>query len=85
MSMFGHPMGFGETRFIGDVPVVAGEVGAGRHGLMHTLPEAMKKHHAAIVYGHGTFTSCKGSFREAFERLMGIEQMCFSACRQKLS
>lgn len=84
MSMFGHPMGFGETRFIGDVPVVAGEVGAGRHGLMHTLPEAMKRHHAAIVYGHGTFTSCKGSFREAFERLTSIEQMCFSACRQKL-
>ncbi|MBN2297443.1 MAG: class II aldolase/adducin family protein, partial [Deltaproteobacteria bacterium] len=84
MSMFGPPLGFDETRFIGDVPVVAGEVGAGSHGLMHTLPAAMQQHHAAVVFGHGTFTSCKGSFHDAFERLMTIEQLCFCACRDKL-
>ncbi|HPR51140.1 MAG TPA: class II aldolase/adducin family protein [Deltaproteobacteria bacterium] len=85
MSMFGPALGFEETRFIEDVPVVAGEVGAGRYGLMHTLPSAMEKHRAAIVYGHGTFTSCLGSFHDAFGRLSSIEHMCFEAYREVLS
>ncbi len=84
MSMFGEPLGFTETRHIEDIPVVAGEVGAGRHGLMHTLPAAMAGHHAAVVYGHGTFASCSGSFHGAFERLSSIEHQCFDAYRSAL-
>lgn len=85
MSMCGPVLGFEEMRFIQDIPVVAGEVGAGRYGLMHTLPPAMAKQHAAIVYGHGTFTSCHGSFREAFDRLSSIEHLCFDAYQEALS
>lgn len=85
MSMFGPVLGFEETRFINDVPVVAGEVGAGRYGLMHTLPPAMKNSHAAVVYGHGTFTSCTGSFHDAFERISSIEHMCYRAYSEALA
>ena len=84
MSMFGEPLEFGRTRFIGDVPVVAGEVGAGSRGLLHTLPPAMEKHHCAVVAGHGTFTSCTGSFTPALKRLSMIELMCYQACRDML-
>ncbi len=84
MSMLGEPLEFGRTRFIGDVPVVAGEVGAGSRGLLHTLPPAMEEHHCAIVAGHGTFTSCTGSFGPALNRISAIELMCYRACRDML-
>ena len=84
MSMLGEPLEFGRTRFIGDVPVVAGEVGAGSRGLLHTLPPAMEDHHCAIVAGHGTFASCTGSFPPALKRLSAIELMCYRACRDVL-
>ena len=42
MSMAGGLLQFGHTRTLRDVPVVAGEVGAGRRGLVHTLPRAMQ-------------------------------------------
>ncbi len=88
MSMFGHPLPFGDRRSIGGVPVVSGEVGAGARGLVHTLPEAMREFHGAIVSGHGAFASCTGSFREAFTRLMDMETLCYRTCcalvREKL-
>ena len=84
MSMFGGPLEFGETRFVEGVPVVAGEVGAGSRGLLHTLPLAMQEHHCAIVSGHGTFASCSGSFDEALARISSIEIMCCHACRSVL-
>jgi ribulose-5-phosphate 4-epimerase/fuculose-1-phosphate aldolase len=85
MSLFGGPLPFGRTRFIGDIPVVAGEVGAGRHGLVHTLPPAMQKaNHAAVVHGHGVFTSSAQSFYEAFEKLSSIEQMSFEMYREAI-
>jgi ribulose-5-phosphate 4-epimerase/fuculose-1-phosphate aldolase len=78
MSMFGGPLPFGQTRFINDIPIVAGEVGAGRHGLVHTLPPAMQTaNHAAFVHGHGVFASSAQSFHEAFEKLSSIERMSF--------
>jgi ribulose-5-phosphate 4-epimerase/fuculose-1-phosphate aldolase len=66
-------------RFVGDVPVVAGEAGAGPFGLCHTVPPAMRDHIGAIVYGHGLFTAGKNDFNEAFARLAVIE----NACRQE--
>jgi ribulose-5-phosphate 4-epimerase/fuculose-1-phosphate aldolase len=84
MSMFGGPLEFGRVRFVGDVPVVAGEVGAGSRGLLHTLPPAMQEHHCAIVSGHGTFASCTGAFDAALERISSIELMCCRACRNVL-
>jgi ribulose-5-phosphate 4-epimerase/fuculose-1-phosphate aldolase len=84
MSMFGEPLGFEDMRFIEDVPVVAGEVGAGRYGLMHTLPPVMQKHNGAVVYGHGTFTRSAESFHDAFVRLYSIEHLCFNAYKKAL-
>jgi len=84
MSMFGEPLVFGEKRYIEDIPVISGEVGAGRHGLMHTLPPAMQEIHGAVVSGHGTFASCRGSFSEALERLSSIEHRCYRAYRRAL-
>lgn len=81
MSMAGGRLAFGETRHIGGVPVVAGEVGAGARGLVHTLPEAIQAHHAAIVSGHGTFVASDTSFHDAFVRLASIEERCFHLCR----
>jgi len=43
MSMAGGHVQFGHTRTLSDVPVVAGEVGAGSRGLVHTLPQAMQQ------------------------------------------
>jgi len=85
MSMAGGPLQFGHTRTIGDVPVVAGEVGAGSRGLVHTLPHAMQPGHAAIVHGHGVFASSATSFHKAFERLSFVERMCFEKYKQALS
>ncbi len=84
MSMFGEALGFGDKRSIEGIPVVSGEVGAGKHGLCNTLPPAMQESHCAIVSGHGTFTSCRGSFREAFEKLSAIEHTCRQAYREAL-
>jgi len=77
MSMFGGELPFGQRRSVGGIPVVSGEVGAGRRGLMHTLPEALVEGHAAIVSGHGTFLSDAASFSNAFERLSAIEHRCY--------
>ncbi|MBA4397376.1 MAG: rRNA adenine dimethylase [Syntrophus sp. (in: bacteria)] len=65
-----------QERFVCDIPVVAGEAGAGPFGLCHTVPPAMRDHSGVIVYGHGLFTAGKHDFKEAFERLAAIENTC---------
>jgi ribulose-5-phosphate 4-epimerase/fuculose-1-phosphate aldolase len=85
MSMAGGPLQFGHTRTLSDVPVVAGDVGAGRHGLVHTLPQAMQAGHAAIVHGHGVFASSATSLHKAFKRLSLVERMCFEKYKEALS
>jgi len=65
-----------ENRFIDDIPVVPGEVGAGPRGLCHTLPPAMVGTRGAIVYGHGVFTAAHSDFNDAFANLLAIEKMC---------
>jgi ribulose-5-phosphate 4-epimerase/fuculose-1-phosphate aldolase len=66
-------------RFVRGVPVVPGEVGTGRTGLCHTLPAALETHDAAIVYGHGLFTTGHDDFNEAFRTMVAVE----SACRRE--
>lgn len=65
-----------EKRFIGDIPIVPGEVGTGPHGLCNTLPPAMAGTRGAIVYGHGVFTPANTNFNNAFANLLAIEKMC---------
>jgi len=63
-------------RFLGDVPIVPGEVGTGPTGLCHTLPPAMKGRRGVIVYGHGLFTVGRTDFNEAFGHLLDVERFC---------
>lgn len=65
-----------QERFVCDIPVVAGEAGAGPFGLCHTVPPAMRDHPGVIVYGHGLFTAGEHDFTEAFARLATIENAC---------
>ncbi len=65
-----------EPRFIQDIPIVPGEVGAGPTGLCNTLPPAMEGRRGVIVYGHGLFTVAQNDFNAAFANLLGIERMC---------
>jgi ribulose-5-phosphate 4-epimerase/fuculose-1-phosphate aldolase len=65
-----------EKRFVGDVPIVSGEVGTGPYGLCHTVPAAMAGHRGVIVYGHGIFTMGRHDFNEALANLLAMERMC---------
>ena len=74
-----------EKRFVGDVPIVPGEVGTGRYGLCHTLPPAIKGNRGVIVYGHGLFTVGKCDFTDAFYNMAEIEEMCFERYMDKIN
>ncbi len=65
-----------EERFIGDVPIVSGEVGTGPYGLCHTVPPAMEGRQAVMVYGHGLFTMGRDDFNDALARLLAVERLC---------
>jgi ribulose-5-phosphate 4-epimerase/fuculose-1-phosphate aldolase len=63
-------------RFVGNIPIVSGEVGSGPHGLWNTVPRAIKGRSGVIVYGHGIFTTGRTDFNEAFKNLIKIENYC---------
>lgn len=65
-----------ECRTIEGIPIVPGEVGTGPTGLCNTLPPAVATSGAAIVHGHGLFTSGGKDFNQAFSTLLEIENMC---------
>lgn len=62
------------VRFLGDTPVVAGEIGAG--GLAKRVPPVIVGPRKAIVYGHGVFTVGEADFAEAFRALVEVENWC---------
>jgi ribulose-5-phosphate 4-epimerase/fuculose-1-phosphate aldolase len=61
------------VRFLGDTPVVAGEIGAG--GLAKRVPPVIGRKGRAVVYGHGVFT-IGTDFGEAFRALVEVENWC---------
>jgi ribulose-5-phosphate 4-epimerase/fuculose-1-phosphate aldolase len=65
-----------EKRFVGDVPIVSGEVGTGPYGLCHTVPAAMAGRRGVLVYGHGVFAMGRHDFNEALANLLAVERMC---------
>jgi len=65
-----------EARFIGDIPIVPGEIGTGPTGLVNTLPSAMAGRRGVIVYGHGLFATGREDFRESFATLLCMENFC---------
>lgn len=65
-----------EKRFVGDIPIVPGEVGTGPKGVATTMPPAMLGHRAVVVHGHGIFALGQTDFREAFRTLLEVENYC---------
>jgi ribulose-5-phosphate 4-epimerase/fuculose-1-phosphate aldolase len=65
-----------KKRFVGDIPIVPGEVGTGLFGLCNTLPPALESSNRVIVYGHGIFAVGKHDFTDAFESLLRAEESC---------
>lgn len=63
-----------KVRFLGDTPVVAGEIGAG--GIAKNVPPVIGRTGSAIVYGHGVFSIGMTDFREAFQGLVDVENWC---------
>jgi len=63
-------------RHIGNIPIIAGEVGTGRFGLCHTLPLACETSDTVIVYGHGVFATGDIDFVRAFFHMTEVENLC---------
>ncbi|MBS3809518.1 MAG: class II aldolase/adducin family protein, partial [Desulfobacterales bacterium] len=63
-------------RLISGIPIVPGETGNGPFGLSKTVPPAVKRSKAAIVYGHGVFTCALEDFNNALGRMITIESLC---------
>ncbi len=62
------------VRYVGDAPVVAGEIGAG--GLAKRVPPVIAGPGKAIVYGHGVFTTGRTGFADAFGAMVDVENLC---------
>jgi ribulose-5-phosphate 4-epimerase/fuculose-1-phosphate aldolase len=69
------------VRFLGDAPVVAGEIGAG--GLAKRVPPVITGPRRAVVYGHGVFT-IGNDFGEAFRAMVAVENWCRSEFLRRL-
>ena len=63
-----------KVRFLGKIPIVAGEIGAG--GLANRVPPVIASHGKAIVYGHGVFAAGERDFAEAFRGMVEVENLC---------
>lgn len=69
------------VRFLGDTPVVAGEIGAG--GLAKRVPPVIAGPGKAVVYGHGVFT-IGDDFETAFRAMVDVENWCRSEYFRRL-
>ncbi|NJD56807.1 MAG: rRNA adenine dimethylase [Nitrospirae bacterium] len=63
-------------RSVSGMPVVSGEIGTGPTGLVHTVPEAMTRGKAVLVFGHGIFSASGDNFSPAFDLLRSAEETC---------
>ncbi len=73
-----------DDRTVADVPIVAGESGTGPRAIVNTVPDAVSRHGAAIVYGHGVFTAGEDDFIKPFSLLWNIEKKCREAYFRRL-
>jgi ribulose-5-phosphate 4-epimerase/fuculose-1-phosphate aldolase len=62
------------VRQVGDIPIVAGEVGAG--GLADKIAPVIGQHGRVIVFGHGVFAIGLDGFKDALAALIKTEQWC---------
>ncbi len=70
-----------KVRFLGSVPVVAGEVGAG--GIAKKIPPVITDG-IAVVYGHGVFATGEKDFRQPLRAMIDLENWCRNECLQRL-
>ncbi|HMK60288.1 MAG TPA: class II aldolase/adducin family protein [Dissulfurispiraceae bacterium] len=63
-----------KKRFVGNTPVVSGEIGTGPTGLAGTVPAVMEEGRGVIIYGHGVFAAERDSFQKPFDMLAQIEE-----------
>lgn len=73
------------SRSVAGVPVVPGEVGTGPTGLCNTLPPALEHSSAAIVHGHGLFTTSRTDFNTAFKALLDVENSSREAYFERIA
>lgn len=64
-------------RSVCNVPIVAGETGAG--GLAKSVPLALKESGVCIAFGHGIFAAGEKDFEAAFMRMAEVENQCREA------
>ena len=62
-----------KIRYLGSVPVVAGEVGAG--GIAKNIPPVIGDG-VAVVYGHGVFATGVKDFRQPLAAMIDLENWC---------
>lgn len=81
--LHGHPFftitmsllaGIGNTLF--GIPVVGGEPGGGEKGIVHTVPQALKKLNIVVVYGHGVFAVDAFDFNNPLNAMHKLEKLC---------
>jgi ribulose-5-phosphate 4-epimerase/fuculose-1-phosphate aldolase len=63
-----------KIRYLGDVPVVAGEIGAG--GIAKNVPPVIGQEGIAVVYGHGVFAIGMQDFRQPLLAMVNLENRC---------
>ncbi len=73
-----------KKRYVDAFPIVPGEVGTGPFGLCNTLPFALGRSNAAIVYGHGLFTIGDNNFSQAFQTMLEVESLCYNTYFEKI-
>lgn len=67
------------------IPIVSGEIGTGPNSLLNTVPDAMTRSHAVIVYGHGIFVASKEGFQDCLDELIRIENNAIRSLRAKIA
>ena len=69
-------------RQVGNIPIVAGEVGAG--GLAEKISPVIGRMGRVIVFGHGVFAIGRNGFGDALEALIETESWCRSEYFRRL-
>jgi ribulose-5-phosphate 4-epimerase/fuculose-1-phosphate aldolase len=80
--LHGHPFftvvmsmisGIGKTLF--GIPIVGGETGGGEKGIVHTVPDQLKKLNIVVVYGHGVFAVDAFDFNNPLNAMLKLEKL----------
>jgi len=80
--LHGHPFftvamsmiaGVGKTLF--GIPIVGGETGGGENGIVHTVPDELKKLNIVVVHGHGVFAVDSFDFNNPLHAIHKLEKL----------